>query len=147
MWNLPVFNVSNRLKFLKSIVWATLQDGQNTSVGWRQPAGYQFATSGLNSFQKVTGITTAFAVARILAYMCYFSSDFFPLYRFCNSMGEIPHRYTATKQEELDINKNIETKKDNSQINFPFVPSEHFPEGENILIVHSLSRSICIWSR
>ena len=41
--------------------------------------------------KKVTGIPITLAVASIVAYVCCFGLDFFfPLYEFCNKMGEAP---------------------------------------------------------
>lgn len=96
--------------FLKAWCGPALQDKQNTSVGWIQPAGYWLATYGLNWFQKVPGIPTPSAVARIVAYLCYFSLDIFPLNWFCNSMGELPLRYVATATKETGYKQERDIK-------------------------------------
>lgn len=74
------FILATDLSFLKAQWGPTLCDKQNTSVGWIQPAGYRFVTSCLNSFQKTTGMPipcVPCTVARIVAYVCYFSVGFF----------------------------------------------------------------------
>jgi hypothetical protein len=87
------------VRFLKAGCGPTPWDKQNPSVGCVEPAGYQSVTSGLNSFQKVTGMLLPFAEARIVALVCYFGLVFFffpPCAAFYNSRGEIPPKYIAS---------------------------------------------------